>query len=91
MATKAPQRKKRVVAKKGGATARANAGASGKRKVVAKTGGATARTNGGAKVDWRARVEPARVTEPRERRRVLKRATTRVKTNARVDTVHVDS
>ena len=91
MATKAPQRKKKVVAKKGGTNARANAGASRTRKVVAKRGGATARANAGAKVDWRARVEPARVTEPRERRRVLKRATTRVKTTARVDTVNVDS
>ena len=63
------------------------------KKVVAKKGGAAARANGGrrAKVDWRARVNPAQVTEATERHRVIKRATSRVKTSARVDTVNIDS
>lgn len=72
MATEATHRKKKVVAKKGGVTARANGG-------------------GAAKVDWRARVKPAQVTEASERHRVIKRATSRVKTSARVDTVNIDS
>lgn len=39
------------------------------------------------RVDWRKRAVPAKVTDPAERHRVLKRAGSRVKTSARIDTV----
>jgi hypothetical protein len=35
--------------------------------------------------DWRARVQAPRVTDPAERRAALKRATSRIKTDMRVD------
>lgn len=35
--------------------------------------------------DWRDRIQPPRITDPEERRAAIKRATSRLKTDVRVD------
>ncbi len=38
--------------------------------------------------DWKSRVQRPRITDPAERQAAVKRATTRIKTDVKVDFVH---
>ena len=44
--------------------------------------------NGGTKIDWRSRIHQPTITDPKKRAEVIDRATTRIKTTARIDTIH---
>lgn len=43
--------------------------------------------NGRAPIDWRSRVHKPTVTDPKKRAETIERATSRIKTTARIDTI----
>jgi hypothetical protein len=43
--------------------------------------------NGRGTIDWRSRVHKPTVTDPKKRAEMIDRATTRIKTTARIDTI----
>lgn len=44
--------------------------------------------NGRVTVDWRSRVHKPTETDPKKRAESIRRAATRIKTTARIDTIH---
>jgi hypothetical protein len=44
--------------------------------------------NGHATVDWRSRIHKPTETDPKKRAESVSRAATRIKTTARIDTIH---
>ncbi len=43
--------------------------------------------NGRAPIDWRSRIHKPTETDPKKRAESIERATTRIKTTARIDTI----
>jgi hypothetical protein len=44
--------------------------------------------NGRAPIDWRSRINKPTETDPKKRAESVRRAATRIKTTARIDTIH---
>ena len=44
--------------------------------------------NGRAPIDWRSRIHKPAEADPKKRAESVKRAATRIKTTARIDTIH---
>jgi hypothetical protein len=42
------------------------------------------------KIDWRSRIHKPTETDPKKRAESVRRAATRIKTTARIDTIHPD-
>lgn len=82
---------RKIIAKSGGASARANGGGAA-RKIVTKAGGGTAQAKSGGtvRVNYRDGMQTSKVSDATERRRVVKRAAGRVRTKAKVDSVTME-
>jgi hypothetical protein len=43
---------------------------------------------GAVHVNWRARVNKPKITDPKQQKEAIRRAGSRIKTTARIDTIH---